>query len=156
MVSLAVLAVVLGACDEQTKKDPLDVEACEHLREASGTAVTAATDGAGAPAVAPGHERYDVTLADVTGGKGGFLAFPVDAAGDHVIFMNAEVPLVVRDGAGQAVEPEESAASSTACPEIRARHLFHLEVGDHLIELGPTTGDSVSLILEEAGGHDHD
>jgi hypothetical protein len=129
-----------------------DTEGCEHLQKGPATAVTASTATSGAPAVSNDHRRYDITLIDVTGGKGGSVSFAVSEATDYILFTNADVPAVVKDSSGQTIAFEQTAKSSSECTDIKGRHTVHLAVGTHSITFGPTAGTSVSLVIEEGAG----
>jgi hypothetical protein len=147
-VPLSILAFA-GCGDDDTHDDAAaDAEGCEHLQDGPSAAITAATAAAGAPSVDDDHRRYDVTLVDVTGGKGGVVKFAASAAGVHVIFLDADVPLFITDAAGAPVAIEESASSSTACADIRGKHVVELGVGTYNLTLGPTTSTQVGVVVE--------
>ncbi len=139
-------ALLLG-CGEVPEGD---VEACEHLQEGPATPVTATTASTGAPAVSNDHKRYDITLVDASGGKGGAVSFAAGEAGDYILFLGADIPMKVTDSAGGAVSFEESTKSSTVCGEVKGRHVVPLEVGTYTLTFGPTTEPAVSLVIEEA------
>lgn len=147
------LLVLLG-CGSDPEAHP-DAEGCEHLREGPAAAITAATTADSAPAVDADHRRYDVTLIAVTGGMGGFVRYTAPEAVDYLLFLDADVPVQFLDAANATVTPEESATSSTACSEIRGRHLVPLEVGPYAIQLGPTAATTVSIAVEEAAHDAH-
>jgi hypothetical protein len=144
---------LLVACggDEESP----DVEGCEHLKEGPAAAITASASGTGAPAVSNDHKRYDISLTDVTGGKGGSVSFAASEGTDYILFTSADVPVVVKGSNGQTVAPEASVKTSSECTEIKGRHTFGLSVGTYTISFGPTTATSVSLVVEE-GGSDHE
>lgn len=148
---VSIVMLTLGCSD---KHPSFEEEGCEHLKEGPSAAVTAASGADSAPAVAGDHKRYDVTLIDVGGGKGGFVKFAAAQAVDFVFFLDANVPLEFLDATNMAVAPEASATSSTVCAEIKGRHLVPLEVGTYVLKLGPTTLTSVGIVVEEAA-HDH-
>jgi hypothetical protein len=154
-------AVLLSAglifgCGDDEEEENIDVEGCEHLQEGPSTAVTATAATAGAPAVKDDHRRYDVTLVDVTGGKGGSVTFAAAAEGDYVLFTSADVQVAIKDANGQAVGIEASAKSSTECTEIKGRHTIPMKVGTHTLTFGPTTQTSVALVIEQAAHADHE
>lgn len=137
-------------------EESADTEGCEHLQEGPATAINASASGTGAPAVSNDHRRYDITLTDVTGGKGGSVSFAASEGTDYILFTSADVPVTVQNASGQAVTPEESVKSSSECTEIKGRHTFPLSVGTYTLTFGPTTATSVSLVVEEAGSdHEH-
>lgn len=127
-----------------------DTSACEHLQEGPASAITASATATGAPAVSNDHRRYDISLIDVTGGKGGSVSFAVAEANDYALFLNGEVSVNLRDANGQRVEVTASGTGSSECSDIQRRHLFPLEVGTYSITFGPTTAGSVSLVIVES------
>jgi FAD/FMN-containing dehydrogenase len=148
LLSTALLVACGG--DEESP----DVEGCEHLKEGPNATVTATATGTGAPAVSNDHKRYDITLVDVTGGKGGSVSFAASEGTDYILFTSADVPVEVKSSSGQTVAPEASVKTSAECTEIKGRHTFGLGVGTYTISFGPTTATSVSLVIEE-GESDH-
>lgn len=154
-VLLLSTALLAGCGDDEPTESP-DTEGCEHLQEGPASSITAAATGAG-PAVSNDHKRYDIALADVTGGKGGSVSFAVSEATEYVFFISADVPFAVTTSSGQAVEIEESTKSSETCSEIKGKHIVPLAtVGTYTLTFGPTTASQVSLVIEEAGEHDHE
>ena len=131
-----------------------DVEGCEHLQEGPSSIVTATATASGAPAVENDHRRYDISLVDVTGGKGGFVSFGVDHEAEYILFTGADVPVVVRNAAGAMVSFEASVKSSPECTEVKGRHTVELPVGMYTLSFGPTTQSVVSLVIEEVA-HEH-
>ena len=152
MLSSLLLTSACGGEEEEAESP--DVEGCEHLQEGPATAVSAAT-GAGAPAVDDDHRRYDISLGDVTGGRGGDVTFASSEAGDYILFLGAAVPVAVLDAAGATLPFESSSASSTQCAEIKARHVLELGVGTYTLRFGPSSQGSVSLVVEHAD-HAHE
>lgn len=152
--SMFAMALLFGtvACDSHDDED-LDEEGCEHLEEGPAVAVTAAADDVSAPAIADDHKRYDIALIDVAGGKGGKVKLEAEA-GDHIFFMNADAPLVVKALAtGAAVAPEEVAKSSATCAAIKARYVIAFPAsGTYVLDFGPTTLTAVGVVIEP---HDH-
>jgi hypothetical protein len=147
--------LIFGCGGEE--EESVDVEGCEHLQRGPASSITATATATGAPAVKDDHRRYDIALADVTGGKGGSVTFAAAAAGDYVLFTSADVPVAVTDANGQAVAIEASVKSSPECTEIKGRHTIPMKVGTHTLTFGPTTGASVSIVIEpdEHGEHEH-
>jgi hypothetical protein len=146
-------ALIMGCGDEE---ETADTEGCEHLQGGPTTPVTATAGTTGAPAVSNDHRRYDITLTDVTGGKGGSVSFAAAEAIDYILFTSADVPVIVKDSGGMTVTPEASVKSSSACTEIKGRHTIPLSVGTYTLTFGPTTATTVSLVIEESGNdHEH-
>lgn len=144
--------LIMGCGDEENA----DSEACEHLQEGPASPVTASASGTGAPAVSNDHKRYDITLTDVTGGKGGSVSFAAAEAIDYVLFTGADVPVAVKDSGGMTVAAKASVKSSAECTDVKGRHTFALSVGTYTVTFGPTTQTSVSLVIEEAEGEQED
>jgi hypothetical protein len=151
-IGLLSTALLVGCAGEE---ETADVEACEHLKEGPQTAVTATAATTGAPAVSNDHRRYDITLADVTGGKGGSVSFASAEAAEYVFFLGADVPFKVTSSGGQTVAIEASATSSSECGEVKGRHIVPLGVGTYTLSFGPTSATSVSLVIEEEAHEDH-
>lgn len=154
LMSTALLAT---ACGDDDKTENVDVEGCEHLQKGPSTAVTATITGT-PPAVGNDHRRYDIALADGTGGKTGSVSFAATEATDYVIFTSADVALSVRDAGGAQVAIEESTKSSSQCTDIKGRHVVPMKVGTYTLTFGPTTAASVSIVIEETShgeGHNH-
>jgi hypothetical protein len=141
------LALVLGCNGGEGQ----DAELCEHITEGPSQVVS----GSASPTatVQDNHTRYDVTLADGTGGKTGKVSFAAAAAGDYVIGLNADVLLAVKDGAGTAVAFEEVKKEGNACAALVARYLVPLGVGTYTLELGPTSAEQVGMVIEKSGAH---
>jgi len=131
-------------------EETADTEGCEHLQEGPAAPVNASATSTGAPAVSNDHRRYDITLTDVTGGKGGSVSFAASGAQDYIFFTSADVPVTVKDGNGQAVAAKESVKTSSECTEVKGRSTYLLSVGTYTLTFGPTTATSVSLVIEEA------
>jgi hypothetical protein len=152
--SAALLSVaLLVGCGEET----IDSDACEHIQEGPPSPITASANEAGAPSVSNDHRRYDISLIDVTGGKGGSVSFAVAEANTYTLFLNGEVPVNLKDANGQRIEVLASGTGSSECSEIKRRHTFELAVGTYSLSFGPTTAGSVSLVIVEAdqkGGHE--
>jgi hypothetical protein len=136
-------AALLAGCGGEN----VDTRPCEYLQEGPASSVTAAASAAGAPAVSADQRRYDISLIDVTGGKGGSVSFAVAEARDYTLFLNGEVPVNVTDASGQRIEVTVSGTGSSECSEIKRRHTFPLAAGMHGIAFGPTTASSVSLVI---------
>jgi len=157
LMTFVLMSVVPLACGSENEEheESLDVAACEHLTGTEVKTVTATASRQGAPAVAADHHRYEIALADVAGGKGGFLSLAVAEAGDLAFFLDAEVPLKLSDAGGSAVSFESSEQSSPDCAAVKGRFVAHLGVGPVYLELGPTAAGTVNLVVE-GEHHDHD
>ncbi|MCY0996093.1 hypothetical protein OWM54_02985 [Myxococcus sp. MISCRS1] len=154
LMSTALLTTACG--DDEPHEEDVDVEGCEHLAEGPSTAVNATLTGT-PPSVSNDHRRYDISLVDGAGGRRGSVSFAAAEATDYVLYLSADVPVVITDASGAAVEIEESAKSSESCTDIKGRHVVPLSVGTFTFTFGPTTAASVNLVIEEASheGHEH-
>lgn len=138
-------AALLASCGGEN----VDTKPCEYLQEGPASSVTASSSATGAPAVSAEQRRYDISLIDVTGGKGGSVSFSVAEAGDYTLYLNGEVPVNVTNASGQRIEVTVSGTGSSECSEIKRRHTFPLAAGMHSIAFGPTTASSVSLVIDQ-------
>jgi hypothetical protein len=136
-------AALLASCGGEN----VDTKPCEYLQEGPASSVTASASATGAPAVSVDQRRYDISLVDVAGGKGGSVSFAVTEVKDYTLFLNGEVPVIVTDASGQRIEVRVSGTGSSECSEIKRRHTFRLAPGMHGIAFGPTTASSVSLVI---------
>src|SRR5688572_777343 len=143
------LTLCLAACGGDDDTASADAEGCEHLQDGPDVDRTATATAAGAPGVLNDHMRYDITLVPVTGGNGGVVAFAAPEAGGYIFFLDATVPFAISDATGAPVTLEDSATSSTACADIKGRHVADLAVGTYNLSFGPTTATAVSLVIEE-------
>ncbi len=151
IASLSSVSFLLLACGQPVPT--ADDEACEHLAEGPGTAVTAVAGGEG-PLIADDHRRYDVTLVPVSGGNGGQIRFAADEPGDFLFFTSAEVDFTVSTLTGDAILLEELIPGSEVCDAVGAKWIFHLEVGTYRLELGPTSETLLSFVVEHGGAHE--
>ncbi len=156
ILSLSASALILSGCFESghshDDETPLE-HACEDI-SGTGVTVTAATNDSAAPDVSQPHTPYSVQLIDVQGGKGGVVKYVADESTDFIIYLNAAIPLKVRDAAGGEITIEETITSGIDCPDIKAYHTVPLTEGPSFLEFGATTLTQVKLVIEE-GGHDH-
>lgn len=161
IAALFFLTFAVAACGDDHDDDhdhggeSLADEACEHTTGGPYRDVTATADAADGPVASFEHTGVRVALTDVTGGKGGFVTFEADAAGDFVFFLSADVPLAVQDATGAAVAIEAT-ADVDACAEVAVQHTVELAVGSYRLSFGPTDVSTVTLVGEAAGdAHDH-
>jgi hypothetical protein len=133
----AVVVMALGGCgdDGHTHDDEgLGVDACEHLEGGPIKAVTAGADAASATAAGDEHTRYDVALVDVGADSGGFLSVAVADAGEHVLFFDEDVTLVVTDGTGATVATTK-ATSDADCDLVKTAYTVDFSVGTYTLSL---------------------
>ena len=130
----------------------IDDEACEHLVEGPSSPVLAVASGDG-PLIGDDHTRYDITLVAAGNGHEGAVRFAAAEAGDYVFFLDADVPLEVRDASGGVIDAEESRTSGLLCPELGARIVVPLGVGTAQLRFGPTAASVVRVVVELDGDH---
>jgi len=143
------VALLVG-CGE----NPPDTDACEHLQEGPASAITASANETGAPLVNNDHRRYDLSLIDGAGGKGGSVSFAVTEANDYTLFLTEIVPVNLKDANGQRIEVVASGTNSFECSEVERRHMFALPVGTYTLTFGPTMVGSLSLVIVGAEHED--
>jgi hypothetical protein len=153
LVALAsVLPWTLAGCGDAIN---IDEVACERLQAPAGTPVTAALDMPTAPATRAGQRRYDVTLVDLGGAKGGLLAFAPSRSADYAIFLDQDMPLRIL-APGDRELPPETMGRGGRCPEVKTRIIVNVPALPHWLAFGPTNHDKVGLTIEEdPRGDDH-
>lgn len=126
----------------------LDAEGCEHLENGPFVDVTAGADAQAAAEVKADHRTYRVALAS---GQAGFVKFAAADKGEHVLFLDTDVPLEVQDDQGGAVTIEASEKGVSACTIVKAKHTVDLPgAGTHYFKLGPASVARVMVVVEEA------
>jgi hypothetical protein len=152
-LAAAIGVASLVACSDDHGHDEAtpDAEACEHLQEGPALALTAGAAPASAPAVDDDHRRYDISLVDIDGGKGGVVRFAAAEAGAHLVVLSADVAIRFVDGAGSVIAPLAEAKGSASCGEVAARFEVPFVVGTVYLEIGPTAATSVNLVVEAIG-----
>ncbi len=92
----------------------------------------------------------------------GYIHFGPDITGDMYVMTDKDVPLSVtnRTSSGDTeLEIEETfsaqqIADEAGCDKLKKAIVFEAREGGNIIKIGPTTFDTVSVIIEE-GGHEH-
>jgi hypothetical protein len=109
------------------------------------------------------HTRLNVALVKRDDGSNiGYIHFGPDITGDIIVMTSEDVPLAVtnRTSAGDTeLEIEESftaqqIADEAECDLLKKAIVFEAQEGGNIIKIGPTTFDTVSVIIEE-GAHEH-
>ena len=155
-MSLVVSLSLLAACGTASPDDGSG-EACEHLQQGPSVAVTAASDsGAAPPSVTESHKRFDIALvADQAGGAhGGRVSYASSSAGDHALYLSAEVPVEVTDASGTVVTFESTVGAVSACTEVKSKRTLELGVGTDTLRFGHTYESNVSLVIESVAHAD--
>lgn len=157
IASFTVAVALAGACGEEDHHEHATTaeDACEHILE-QGTAITAIDDTtADAPDVADHHRRFDIALVGEAGSLGGYVDLVSDEAAEVTVFLSADVPITLYDSAGDEVSAESS-DSVDECAELDNGYTYDLGVGTYLMSFGPTSEDSVSIVVIEEGDHEHE
>jgi len=153
ILALASAPLGCGSNDEQGHENP-NQEACEHLEMGPMVAVTAAgASSATAPKINNDHQRYDVSLVDLAGSKGGFVTFAAAEAGEFILYTSAPVQLEVKSSAGATVMAESSLPSIPECTLVKGRSVYDLTVGTYVIGISGASADKVSFVVEESHVH---
>jgi hypothetical protein len=146
-------ATPTDAAEENTNE-----EGCEHTKQGPFEPATGATpagiDAAGAIEVKADHKAYRVALAADTAG---WIKFLADEAGELLLFVSEDVPLLAKDAAGDPVDIEERADVSE-CTEVAKRHTIDIAgAGAFFFVLGGqgTAATTVTIVVEESGHHHH-
>lgn len=151
------LFMTIGCSDSATDVDHhhhLVEHACEHMTNGPATAVTAVVNGTG-PDISAVHTRFDITLTDTLGGKkGGYVLFTPAEHGEWAIFLDKDIPLTVVGHDGSVVTAEDDDLHLEKCAAIVAGAAYDLHEETYTLVLGPTTEETVSLVMEE-GDHEH-
>ncbi len=153
------LAATTAGCEEHQhhaeghEHEEPNAAACSHLEKGPAVAITAAaTSSKDAPRIDNNHSRYDVTLVDVAGGKGGFVSIAARKATDYIIFADQPVRLTVMK-ANQEVAAESSQPSIPECTTVKGRHAYPLGIDTYEIGISGATSNKVSLIVEVDDHH---
>lgn len=137
----------------EEEHDPAE-EACEHMEEGP-TATHTATLNAPFPDVSAEHTRHDVTLIDDGGQNGGSVALEIPEAGEHLVFLDRDVPVTFLDVGGTPIDVELDEPVDLCDVVARQKHV-EFAVGTVEIRFGPTTETFVRLVVEESDEeHDH-
>lgn len=110
-----------------------------------------------------GHTRLKVALVKrADDSTFGYIHFGPDITGDMYVMTSEDVPLAMtnRTTSGDIeLDIEETftaqqIADSADCALLKKVIVFEAQTGGNIIRIGPTTLDTVSVIIEE-GGHEH-
>lgn len=158
---LLLLSVLLwSACghDHDDEHGSVEDEGCEHMQDGPNKAVSAAAEVMSAPDATAEHTRIDVSLVDVTDGKGGSVQFIPDEAGEFYLFLSADVPVkLTKASDGAEVTAEVVGGAIAQCSAAIPKHyVFDLEASTYILSFGPTTEPSVRFVFEAAGEHSED
>jgi len=130
-------------------------DACEHLEGGPVRSITAGADAASAVDASESHTRYDVTLPAV-GGPAGFLEVAIAQAGEHVIFVDEDVTIVISDATGTPVTATR-AVGDADCDLVAVAYTVDLGVGTYTLAITPASAatTSASLVIVAHEEHEH-
>jgi hypothetical protein len=154
-------ALVTAACGEHGGHGDghgdatAEADACEHMIEGPGQAATAIADmTADAPDLGEHHTRFDIALiADAGGMYAGYIDLAVEEAGISDLFLDRDVPVRVWNASGSEVMAHHAQTSITECTEVSLGLGYQLGVGTYLVGFGPTTEQTVSMVVVLEGEH---
>ena len=172
-VLTATIIVIIIGCDDKTTDIHNEHEefesiehGCIHMMDEG--------DNVDADSTMPGphldeedfeHTRLKVALVEQSDDSYlGYIHFGPDITGDMYVMTSEDVPLAVtnRTGSGDTelkIEETFSAqqiADEADCDKLKKAIVFEAEEGGNIIKIGPTTFDTISVIIEEGDhGHEH-
>lgn len=150
-LSTVLVTLTLAACGHDAhEEENINEEACEHMQEGPAVAVVATASAQGAPDVSQSHRRYDMTLDNTTQSM---VSFAASHASEYTFFLSANVLFTVHNDQGTEVEIEHTENPFAACADVAVSHTLDLQVGTHLLHLGPSAS-VVGLVVEQAE-HEH-
>jgi hypothetical protein len=134
-----------------------EIDACEHMIEGPEQAVTAVADmAADAPDMGEHHTRFDIALvAGADGMYAGHVDLVVEEAGISDLFLAADVPVNVWNPSGSEVTAHHAQTNITECTEVSVGLGYQLGVGTYRVGFGPTTAQSVSVVVILEGDGEH-
>lgn len=151
----------MGGCGDDHGHDhdhevlPLE-DACEHMADGPAEPIAAVAEGATGPDITEDHTRWDIALVAVAGGNGGSVTFAPSAAGEYLLAMSADLPVMLFDGNGNTVALETPAADDGACELAAASYAVDAAIGTYTLIIGPTDATTVQLVVVHADEHDHE
>lgn len=132
-----------------------EIDACEHMIEGPEQATTAVAGmSADAPDVGEHHTRFDIALvADASGMYGGHVDLVVEETGISDLFLDVDVPVKVSSASGSEIMAHHAQTNITECTEVSVGLGYQLGVGTYRVGFGPTTAQSVSMVVILEGEH---
>lgn len=108
------------------------------------------------------HTKLKVALVSTADGKLGYIHFGPDITGDIVLMISEDIPLSVtnRTTSGDTQTEIEQTLTSleieedAGCSLLKKAIVFEAKKGGNIVQIGPASFDTVSVIIEEAG-HEH-
>lgn len=141
---LCPLALLVAACGGDGEPDPVEVEACANLATGPFQDLIAGPDPVTDLSIEIDDD--DVAYRVDLGSSGGYVFFGAATAGDYLFALDTDVAIAFTTQAGAPVEPAETAASSSACGDIRRMYVVPLAVGAHFLELAPDAAEATIVV----------
>lgn len=156
LVPSVVIALSLAGCPGPEDDHPhghhdleeIDTHVCEHFETQNSVQnIAAASDPADAPLVfEDAHLVYGI---DFTGDQSdnGSVRFNHEGHADGLLYLSANVPVVLTDASGEPVEPA-GLETEPACNAVGARWRYHLHSGSYILTFSAETEEvSVHALL---------
>ncbi len=109
------------------------------------------------------HTRLKVVLVKESGDDySGYIHLGPDITGDMYIMTDKNIPIALTNRTNEGdteLEIEETftaeqISESANCTLLKKAVIFEAQTGGNIIKIGPTTSDTVSVLIEE-GDHEH-
>jgi hypothetical protein len=137
-----------GTPDAAPSAPTADETACGLLKNGPSVARTATETAAGAPEVAAGAVRYDLTMPEGDLVLGAFALFTVSAARTYNVYFDEDIPLALQeDGGPTAVTISGSVESVAACTEVKRKYIIPFTPGTYELLMGPLSVASAKLVI---------
>jgi hypothetical protein len=152
LVSTALLLLLTIGCGGDEEEPNIDVESCE-LIAAAATPVTANTDKAAAPAIAPGETAYELTLSamDKT-----YVNLTIAEAGEYAYFLSQDNVASGKYFSGMTEKTLEAGSANENCAAAIPDH-YHVAFdapGMYAFELNPSAA-KVKIVVHPDEDHGH-
>jgi zinc transport system substrate-binding protein len=95
-----------------------------------------------------------VTLADITGGKGGYVRLNVTSEGDYRLLSTTDVDYLLYHLNGTEVEAEMVNGAITWYPQFASSLFLELEEGTYLLWFAPGPLTEAEIVIVKAAGHE--
>ena len=138
------LLILLAACGSDSSPDPVEIAACANLATGPFQDLIAGPDPETDLSIEIDDD--DVAYRVDLGTTGGFVFFGATTATDHLFAFSDDVAVSFTTQAGDPVEPTDTAASSSACSDIRRLHVVPLDVGTYFLELSPDAATTTIVV----------
>ena len=127
----------------------IEADACDHFEYGPELAVTATTDGAGAPE-AETHHDLTVTLPGADTAHSGVLSVTTAEATEMVFLFDTDVTVTLTGADGQIVAPAITERPGKTCDTAKLVIQANLPAGTSQLAIGPTDAASVRLVIHPA------